>query len=415
MDVAKARVRKGRLILFMALPLLTAACNESAPVQTATFPETTASCAATAVSNRFIIQWKDGTHSVVESNDRETFIRDYLEPLGDEVDFAENDQVVVPPAPSPGDTVMAAAIEAPNWGQTIVGASDAWAKGVTGEGVIVAVVDSGAEVTHPQLATRLAVNPGEIPANGVDDDQNGFIDDVNGYDFDSGSANVTDDAGHGTHVSGIIVADHSTGSVRGMAPGAKLLPLRFMNKDGSGNISAAISAMNYAVSRGAKIINASWGGNSCSKTLQKAILSVGAKGVLFVAAAGNNGVDIDQYPEYPAAYGLSNQLTVGASTARDYMAGFTNFSVHLVQLMAPGQSILSTYPGGQTQTLSGTSMAAPFVSGAAALLWSHRPAATVAQIRQVILNSVDSGNFAVSTSGRLNVSKALAELEKLVP
>jgi subtilisin family serine protease len=412
MDVAMARSM--RSCALVALPLALIACNQNQSSQQTTFPETKAECAATAVPNRFIVQWKNGTTTVEHAADREAFIRDVLEPNEGKITFAEHDQIVQLSEPG-GITVGEAAADPADWGQTLVGAPDVWAQGVKGDGVIVAVVDSGVDITHSQIQPRLAINPGEIPNNGIDDDHNGYVDDVSGYDFESRTGDVKDGTGHGTHVAGTILADHTTGIVKGMAPEAKLLPLDFMDDEGSGSLSVAIEAMNYAAARGAKIINASWGGAPCSKSLERAITQLESKGILFISAAGNSGVDIEQNPEYPAAYALPNQLTIGASTARDYMSGFSNYSYHLVNLMAPGSQIFSTYPGNHTATMSGTSMATPFVSGAAALLWSFRPTATLAQIREAILNSVDPGNFAVSSHGRLNVKHAIEELQKLVP
>ncbi|RYZ76013.1 MAG: alkaline serine protease, partial [Proteobacteria bacterium] len=224
---------------------------------------------------------------------------------------------------------------------------------------------------------------------------------------------VNDGSGHGTHVSGVIAADSSAGTIRGLAQGAKILPLDFMTNDGSGNISDAIRAMYYAASQGAKVINASWGGAPCSSTLQKAITDIGAQGVLFVAAAGNSGVDIEAEPEYPAAFGLPTQITVGASTSNDRMAIFSNYSYSLVNIMAPGVGIWSTYPGNSTQSMNGTSMASPFVAGAAAVLFGARPNATPQQVKSALLASVDAGPFQVETRGRLNLRKALIEIQKL--
>lgn len=169
------------------------------------------------------------------------------------------------------------------------------------------------------------------------------------------------------------------------------------------------------------MINASWGGAFCSQSLRDKIASLRSRGVLFVAAAGNNGdgnqtygTDLAVLPVFPAALALPGQITVGASTARDYMAGFSNFSYELVDIVAPGSRILSTYPGGRTKVLDGTSMAAPFVSGAAALLMGFRPRATVADVKQALLKGADRGPFAVSTQGRLNVRASIEELARLV-
>lgn len=405
------------VVAMAALALM--GCGGEKKSEVATFHETKPECAETAVPNSYVVHWKDGSVTVERGYTREDFEREIFEPNKDDIRMAEQDQSIQISPREAGaatnvrayDNVMTSAVPDDQWGQTITAAPDVWAAGVKGAGVIVAVVDSGVDITHPQLRGRLAINVREIPGNGIDDDDNGYIDDVSGWDFDGNQPIVSDTAGHGTHVAGIILAEHGTSTMKGMAPEAKILPLDFMTAAGSGNIGNAILAIQYAAKQGARVINASWGGSPCSKTLSRTIADLEERGILFVAAAGNDGVDIDQLPEYPAAFALPNQITVGASTARDYTASFSNFSYHLVHLFAPGASILSTYPGNQVAALSGTSMAAPFVSGAAALLFSARPHATATQVRSALLNSVDPGNFAAMTKGRLNVKKALQNLQ----
>jgi subtilisin family serine protease len=382
-----------------------------------------AQCASAAVPNRYVVKWKDGSTTVEEASSHEVFISEVAEPFADDIEFAENDfRIELPKTPTPAQPVgslkeqAVAFAAASDWGQTITRAPAVWAKGVEGEGMIVAIVDTGAEVTHAQLAGQLLINAGEIPANQLDDDKNGYVDDVSGYDFNGSTGEVTDGAGHGTHVSGIIAADPAKGAIKGMAPKAKILPLRFMDDKGGGFVSDAILAIAYAKSRGAKIVNASWGGSDCSKLLKAAIADLGQNGILFVAAAGNgdaygNAQNLDVNPEYPAAYGLENEITVGASSSRDIMAGFSNYSRSFVNLMAPGIGILSTYPGNQTRTMDGTSMATPFVSGAAALIWSAHPNASLKQVRAALFAGVDISDYPVSTGGRLNVEKALAALD----
>jgi len=153
-------------------------------------------------------------------------------------------------------------------------------------------------------------------------------------------------------------------------------------------------------------------------SLRNAFIELNNKGVLVVVASGNDGTDIDYAPDYPAAFNMPNQLTVAASTASDYMASWSNSGFNLVHLAAPGSEILSTLPKNRIGYMNGTSMAAPFVAGAAALLWSDRPQATVGQVRSALLRSVDvtpNHEYKVQTLGRMNVKKALDELRKLVP
>lgn len=399
-------------ILVASAALFLAACSDSTPAQQATFSETKAECAPTAVPNSYVIHWRDGRSTTARGYTREDFEKEIFEPNKEEIRFAEQDQTVsLSPMSSLAARNVRPYVSAPaaddQWGPSMISAATAWNSGIKGAGVTVAVIDSGVDITHPQLRGRLYTNTAEIPGNGIDDDGNGYVDDVNGWDFDEQQAIVSDSAGHGTHVAGIIVAEHGDSAVKGIAPEAKLLPLDFMNASGQGNIGDAILAIQYAARQGARVINASWGGAPCSQTLSRTIASLEAQGILFIAAAGNSGVDLDQVPEYPAAFTIANQITVGASTARDYSAAFSNYSRHLVHLFAPGASITSTYPGNRVAGLSGTSMAAPFVAGAAALLFSAHPTATAAQVRNAIFSSVDQGGFAATTQGRLNISKAL--------
>jgi subtilisin family serine protease len=417
MDVA--RVCLGILSLVVLAGL--SACANTHEQATAVFPKVNAACSSSAVAKQFVVRWKDGTTVVYKGSTREELLTTVVEPNIDKIEFAEQDQRIAIPQ-EPARLQTEATPPAADWGQTMINAKAAWDQGYNGQGVVVAVIDSGVQRDHTQLASQIFVNPGESgtdsqghnkSSNGIDDDQNGFVDDVSGYDFALNSANVVDGTGHGTHVSGIIAANHSAGSVKGIAEGAKILPLDFMDDSGSGNISDAIRAMYYAAQMGAKVVNASWGGAPCSQNLQKAITDLGDMGVVFVNAAGNNGVSLNDNPEYPAAYGLPLQITVSATTPRDYMSSYSNFSYTLANIAAPGDSIISTYPGNTTKSLSGTSMATPFVVGAAAILKGARPKATPSDIKNALLNAVDSAPVEVSSRGRLNVAKALQEILKL--
>lgn len=394
-------------------------------------------CETSAAPDRFIVQWKDGSVTVETAENTETLEREFIEPNRDEIEFVEHDFKVSVQTPASDDLVESYA-QPPadiDWGQVDVGAYEAW-KISQGEGVTVAVIDSGVDTYHPQLIDRIAINTGEIPDDGIDNDNNGFVDDVRGFDFHKysigkgGSGNINDNIqGHGTHVAGIILAEHTPGGLmKGIAPKAKLIPLNFMGPDGSGYIGDAIFAIEYAVRRGARVINASWGGPSCSTALRQKVASLEGAGVLFVAAAGNGdpftgiGYNLDFRGDYPAAFGLPGQLTVGATNIYGRMTGFSNYSSNLVHLMAPGWQIMSTFPtvgkakcSGHSPSagycyMSGTSMATPFVSGAAALLWSHRPQATVAQIRSALMKAVTPGEYQVISRGRLNIRRALDEI-----
>ncbi len=417
MDVAKVRFG---LISFFALGAL-ASCAETQDRATTVFPKTSPACSSSAVANQYVVHWKDGTTVVYKGSTREELLKTVVEPNVEKIDFAEQDQRISVPK-QPALVTTSAVPTGADWGQQIVNAQAAWDQGYKGQGVIVAVIDSGVQRDHTQLASQMFINVGETgtdsqgrnkSSNGIDDDQNGYVDDVSGYDFAKNSGTVVDGTGHGTHVSGIIAADSTKGSIKGLAQAAKILPLDFMDDDGSGNISDAIRAMYYAAQMGAKVVNASWGGAPCSQNLQNAITDLGQMGVVFVNAAGNSGLSLDDYPEYPAAYGLPLQITVAASTARDYMSVYSNYSYTKANLTAPGDSIVSTYPGNTTRSLNGTSMATPFVAGAAAILKGARPNATPSDIKNALLNSVDSAPVQVSARGRLDVAKALEEILKL--
>jgi thermitase len=275
----------------------------------------------------------------------------------------------------------------------------------------VATLDSGAQYSHPDLKANIWHNPHEVAGNDKDDDRNGYVDDYYGVDIPKGRDSGTDDDGHGTHVAGIIGGhtDNATG-IAGTCWKTSIVPVRFMNSRGRGSTSDAISGMQYAARAGAKIINCSFGASSASKSLHDEIADLKAKGVLLVVAAGNDGKDLASDPSYPASYTDDNIVSVAATTADDALADFSNFNAKGVDLAAPGDSILSTYPSSRYKTLSGTSMAAPFVAAAAAMLRAQDPDASYKQIRKRLLNSVDHlpqllGK--VATGGRLDLDRAL--------
>ncbi len=280
----------------------------------------------------------------------------------------------------------------------------------TGAGVVVAIIDTGVDVTHPDLQPNLWRNPGEIAGNGVDDDGNGYVDDVNGFDFVNRDSDPNDLDAHGTHVAGSVAArgDDDYG-VPGVAFEAKVMCLKFLERNRGGTSSAAAEAINYAVNNGADIINASWGGPGSSSAIRNAIAYARSRGVLFVTAAGNESSNNDTYGSYPANYPLDNILSVAASDRRDGVASFSNYGSTQVDLAAPGVDIVSTMPGGTWGYMDGTSMASPYVAGAAALLKSVAPSMTVQELRLTLMSSTDplhAGAGGVAT-GRLNARAAL--------
>ena len=294
-----------------------------------------------------------------------------------------------------------------------IAATAAWDV-TTATNAIVAVVDTGVAYQHPDLAGNAWRNPGD-PVNGLDDDGDGFSDDVFGADFFTNDSNPDDDGGHGTHVAGIVGAQGNNAvGVTGVNWDVNVMALKFLDENGEGNTADAANAIDFAVAHGARIVNASWGGPSFSQALYGAIRRAGERGTMVVAAAGNEGVNTDSRPDYPAAFDLPNIVSVAATDRGDRLLDFSNYGAKSVDLGAPGDDITSTVPTASDPTgyasFSGTSMAAPFVSGAAALYLSKFPQASVDQIKAALLQSVDrlptlAGKTV--TGGRLNVARAL--------
>ncbi|WP_197446286.1 S8 family serine peptidase [Tautonia plasticadhaerens] len=296
-----------------------------------------------------------------------------------------------------------------------IGAMTAWQQSTGSDGVVVAVLDSGVDYAHPDLSSNLWTNPGEIPGNNLDDDGNGYVDDVRGWDFVNRDNNPMDDNSHGTHVAGTIGArGNNQVGVTGVSWDVSIMPLKVLDRFGNGTVSAAIDAINYAWRNGAVISNASWGGTTYSQSLRDAINAAGAQADhLFVAAAGNQGTIMDAPGAakfYPAAFDLPNIVSVAASDRNDQLAGFSNSGWLSVDLAAPGVDILSTTPGGGYGLKSGTSMAAPHVAGAAALLKAEDPSLGAEEIKSVLMASVEpTGQLGSLTAGggRLDLASAM--------
>ncbi|MBM4093274.1 MAG: choice-of-anchor D domain-containing protein, partial [Planctomycetes bacterium] len=288
---------------------------------------------------------------------------------------------------------------------------EAWSVYTGDSTVVVAVIDSGVDYNHPDLAGNIWVNPGEIPGDGIDNDGNGFIDDVQGWDFYNNDNNPMDDHSHGTHIAGTIAAIGNNGvGVAGVAWNAKIMPLKILGSDNKGTVWDAVKALNYAVANGAHVSNNSYADMSHS-SFRDAIAAAGEAGHIFVAAAGNNGRNIDTDPIYPASYNLPNMIVVAGTTNTDGLASWSNYGVNSVHLGAPGVNIYSTMPAGSYGNKSGTSMATPHVVGTVALLRGLRPDWTVSQLKDAILSTADPvAALAGKTvsGGRLNAAAAVA-------
>ncbi len=290
-----------------------------------------------------------------------------------------------------------------------INATAAWESGEGSPSVVIGVLDTGIDISHEDLKDNIYVNSKEIPGNGIDDDSNGYIDDVNGYDFYNGDGSVFDSAAseeHGTHVAGIIGASANNKGIKGVAPNVKILPLKFID-NGTGYTSDAIDAIEYAKSLGVKVINCSFGSTDDNQALKD---EMAASGILFVCAAGNSNSDTSIAPMYPAAFGISNVISVTAVDNNGSLAGFANYG-KTVDLAAPGVGILSTLPGNEYGLRSGTSQAAPFVTGTAALIQSQYPDLTVLQIRSRLtagVQKLDKLDSKVFTRGLVNAGSSLS-------
>ncbi len=297
-----------------------------------------------------------------------------------------------------------------------IGAVQAWNITTGSPDVIVAVIDSGIRYTHRDLAPNMWRNPGEIPGNGIDDDGDGYVDNVFGINAITDSGDPMDDNGHGTHVAGTIgaVANDSNGHV-GVSWNVKLMACKFLPGVGTGKTFDAIKCIEFAVSKGARVLNNSWGGGSSSQALFDAIARARDRGVLFVAAAGNDGTDNDQIPHYPSNYNLDNIISVAALDRRDVLAGFSCFGRNTVHVGAPGVEIFSCWVGSDSdyKSIPGTSMATPHVAGVAALILSHYHGMSVSELRRAILSTgvpVPALQGKTTSGTRVNAFNALSSL-----
>ncbi len=295
------------------------------------------------------------------------------------------------------------------WGRDLIKAPEVWAKGLTGDGIVVAVIDSGIDYNHPDLTGNIWSNAGETgidaagrnkASNGVDDDRNGFVDDFRGWDFVSGDNDPMDDNNHGTHISGLVAAKRDGVGITGTAPTAKIMPLKILNRIGVGKIRDEINAIAYAAANGARVINVSLGGQQLNNDELSVIRAAEAKGAIVISAAGN---DASPQVDYPARFANEVGIAVGAVSRNGLFADFSNRAGAEVlnYFVAPGGDggradsgdIYSTVPLSQPgipyRYFAGTSMGVPHVAGVVALMLQANPNLTAAQIKRILAETAN--------------------------
>ena len=273
------------------------------------------------------------------------------------------------------------------WGLDMVNAPEVWAKGYTGQNVTVAVLDTGVDSNHSDLAGNIWTNKGEIAGDGIDNDLNGFIDDIRGWDFVYNDNGPRDVDGHGTHIAGTISGLNDGVGITGVAYNAKIMPVKVLNNKGSGSKSNIAAGIRYATDNGADVINLSLGGSSPSLTLRNSLQYAQDRGVVIVMASGNEGASI---PAYPARYATDLGISVGAVDRSSQIPSFSNAAgsdPNINYVLAPGKSIYSTLTGGGYGLKSGTSMATPHVAGVVALMLSANSRLTPSQVQRILINS----------------------------
>ncbi len=278
-----------------------------------------------------------------------------------------------------------------NWGADLINAPEVWARGYTGQGVVVAVLDTGVDRNHADLSGNIWKNIREIEDNGIDDDKNGYVDDVWGWNTVDNNNNTIDRHGHGSHVSGTIAGLRNGFGVTGIAYNAKIMPVKVLSDQGSGSDEGVARGIRYAADNGAKVINLSLGGDEFNQELKDAVQYASSKGAIVVMAAGNKG-DFTTIDSYPAAYATNWGIAVGAVDRYNQQAYFSNRagSNKLAYVTAPGVGVYSTVPNNGYDSYEGTSMATPHVAGVIALMLSAKPSLTDAQVRRILTSTAEN-------------------------
>jgi thermitase len=313
------------------------------------------------------------------------------------------------------------------WGLSKADAARAWTLTQGSKDIVVAVIDTGIDVRHEDLTGNLWKNPGEVgtdskgrdkSSNGLDDDGNGFVDDVYGWNFVGNNNNLADNHGHGTHIAGIIGAEAGNKKgIAGIAPKVSMMILKYYDPKvpTTDNLRNTINAIQYAIKNGAHIINYSGGGTEFSLEERTAVEEARQAGILFVAAAGNERSNSDQFKYYPADYGLSNIISVTAIDPSTEVLPSSNYGVETVDIAAPGQNIVSTLPGDTYGYMTGTSQATAFVTGGAVLVMAHKGIRNPDEVKKYLLATGDSDTSLLAktrTSKKLNLFKSLTILDQ---
>jgi len=297
---------------------------------------------------------------------------------------------------------------AEQWGLSKIEIEGAWNQTYGSPSVVIAIIDSGIDLDHPDLIPNLWTNPGEIPSNGLDDDNNGYVDDIEGWNFVNGTSDLMDDNGHGSLVAGIAAA--KTGNaigIAGVCGNCRIMPIKVMQSSGIANYSDIAAGINYAASKGAKVINLSLGGYANSQAVRDAVNATIAQNIVIIAGTGNDNLST---PFYPAAY--TNVIAVAGTTSSDTRVSSSNYGTW-VDVTAPGENILTTALGSDYVATSGTSMASPFVAGLAGLLLSINPSWTPALVASQLshtadnIDSLNPGFEGMLGAGRINATTAI--------
>jgi thermitase len=291
-----------------------------------------------------------------------------------------------------------------------INAEGVWKLSRGANDIVVAVIDTGVDYGHKDLQANMWSNEAELNGQeGVDDDGNGYIDDIHGYDFANTDGDPMDGHSHGTHCAGVIGAVHNRAGIRGVMGNVKIMGIKFLTDSGSGTTEHAIQSIDYATKMGVDVMSNSWGGGEFSQALKEAIEKANEAGIIFVAAAGNSRRDNDTTKSYPANYQIDNVISVGAMSGTGKKASFSNYGKKSVHIFAPGKNILSTVKKNKYKKMSGTSMAAPFVSGAMGLLKASEPNITPGDARERLMaTAVINGSLDKFTvSGRMDAFRLL--------